>query len=100
MLDFCISNCLLPAIGLYVSMARQQTRGGEPQSADRVARFSSIFGVWIFFSLISIWNVKCSAPFFTRVDLCGTEPGYWGQPDTPLEAGVRGRSLRWPAGCG
>jgi len=60
--------CLLLAIGLYVSMARQQTRGGEPQSTDRVARFSRIFGVWTFFSLISIWNVKCSAPFFTRVE--------------------------------
>lgn len=60
--------CLLLAIGLYVSMARQQKRGGQPQSAERVARIRRIFGVWTFFGLISIWNVKSSASFSTRVE--------------------------------
>jgi hypothetical protein len=60
--------CVLLAIGLYVSMARQQRRGGEPPSADRAARVRRIFGVWTFFALITIWNVKGSTPFFTRVD--------------------------------
>jgi hypothetical protein len=59
--------CLLLAIGLYVSMARQQQRGGEPPSANRAARIRRIFGVWTFFGLISIWN-KGSEPFFARVD--------------------------------
>jgi D-alanyl-lipoteichoic acid acyltransferase DltB (MBOAT superfamily) len=60
--------CLLLAIGLYVSMARQQQRGGAAQSSNPAARFRRIFGVWTFFGLIYIWNVKCSAPFLTRVE--------------------------------
>jgi len=59
--------CLLLAIGLYVSMARQQQRGGEPPSASRAARIRRIFGVWTFFGLISIWNTG-NGPFFTQVD--------------------------------
>ena len=60
--------CLLLAIGIYVSMVRQQKRGGKPQSADPVARIRRIFGVWTFFGLIFIWNVRVNAPFSTRVE--------------------------------
>lgn len=60
--------CLLLAIGIYVSMLREQRRSGKPPSTARMARSMRIFGVWTFFSLIFIWNVKNGAPFFTRVD--------------------------------
>lgn len=60
--------CLLLAIGIYVSMRREQSRGGKTLSTGRMARIMRIFGVWTFFSLIFIWNVKNGAPFFTRVD--------------------------------
>ncbi len=60
--------CLLLAIGIYVSMLREQRRNGQGMVAGRAARIMRIFGVWTFFSLIFIWNVRDGAPFFTRVD--------------------------------
>ena len=55
------------AIGIYVSMLRKERRGGKPLSAATAARMMRIFGVWTFFSLIFIWDLKSSTPFFTRV---------------------------------
>lgn len=60
--------CLLLAIGIYVSMLREQRRSSQVLATGRAARIMRIFGVWTFFSLIFIWNVKNGAPFFTRVD--------------------------------
>ncbi len=60
--------CFLLATGIYVSMLREQRRSGTTPSTSRAARIMRIFGVWTFFSLIFIWNVKNGAPFFTRVD--------------------------------
>lgn len=60
--------CFLLAIGIYVSMLRAQRRSSKTPFTGRTARIMRIFGVWTFFSLIFIWNVKNGAPFFTRVD--------------------------------
>src|SRR5436190_4972372 len=57
----------LLATGIYVSMLRTERRGGKPLSSAPVARITRIFGVWTFFSLVIIWDVKSSASFFTRV---------------------------------
>jgi hypothetical protein len=59
--------CLLLAIGIFISMLRQQ-RGTASKAAPQNARILRIFGVWTFFSLIFIWNVRSNTPFFTRVD--------------------------------
>jgi len=58
--------CLLLAIGVFVSMLRQQ-RGTASKAATQSARILRIFGVWTFFGLIFIWNIKGGAPFFTRI---------------------------------
>lgn len=58
----------LLAIGIYVSMLRKQRRGARTLSGTRAARITRIFGVWTFFSLIFIWDVRSNASFFTRVD--------------------------------
>jgi hypothetical protein len=60
--------CFLLAIGIYVSMLREQRRGGQGPAAGGVARILRIFGVWTFFSLIFIWNVRNGADFSTRVE--------------------------------
>ncbi|HLD09520.1 MAG TPA: hypothetical protein VJB68_05690, partial [Methylophilaceae bacterium] len=60
--------CFLLAAGIYVSMLREQRRSGKAQITGHAARIMRIFGVWTFFGLIFIWNVKNGAPFFTRVD--------------------------------
>lgn len=60
--------CLLLAIGIYLSMVREQRRGGKPPAAGAARRVLRIFGVWTFFGLIFIWNVKGGGPFFARVD--------------------------------
>jgi hypothetical protein len=60
--------CFLLAIGIYVSMRRQQSRGGKPLAAGHLARIGRIFGVWTFFALIFIWNVRSSTPFLARVE--------------------------------
>ena len=60
--------CFLLAIGIYVSMRRQQGRGSKPLAAGHLARIGRILGVWTFFALIFIWNVKSTAPFLARVE--------------------------------
>jgi hypothetical protein len=60
--------CALLALGLYISMARQQKKHGLLVPTDRFARIRRIFGVWTFFGMIAIWNVKGETPYFTRVD--------------------------------
>lgn len=59
--------CLLLALGIFVSMLREQNRRGQAVAADVVPRWLRIFGVWTFFSLISIWNTDGGAPFLNRV---------------------------------
>ncbi len=59
--------CGLLALGIFVSMLREQGRRGAAQPSGRLARFWRIAGVWTFFSLISIWNTAGGAPFEARV---------------------------------
>lgn len=60
--------CLLLALGVYVSMLRERRRSSQPPAAGGSRRFLRIAGVWTFFSLIFIWNVRGDAPFLSRVD--------------------------------
>jgi len=60
--------CLLLATGIFLSMLRQQRRGGHAPSPTLTARILRIAGVWTFFALIFIWNVKGGAPFLARVN--------------------------------
>ncbi len=60
--------CLLLAIGIFVSMQREQRRASQAQAPGRARLVLRILGVWTFFGLISIWNVGNDAPFFARVD--------------------------------
>ena len=59
--------CLLLAVGLYVSMLREQGRRGETASAGRAPRWLRIFGVWTFFAMVFIWDAEGGAPFLSRV---------------------------------
>ena len=58
--------CLLLTVGLYVSMLREQRDAGAALSAGPVRRLVRIAGVWTFFAVICIWNVKSSASFGPR----------------------------------
>ena len=60
--------CLLLAVGIFVSMLREQKRRGVAPTAGRAPRALRIFGVWTFFGLVSIWNADGGVPFATRVD--------------------------------
>jgi len=59
--------CFLLALGVFVSMLRQQRLRQAPASgkANRILR---IAGVWTFFGLIFIWNVRGRGTFINRVD--------------------------------
>lgn len=63
-----IFYALLLAIGIYVSMIRKERLGGKPLSNSIFSRYIRIFGVWTFFSLIFIWDIKSDTGFFTRFD--------------------------------
>lgn len=58
--------CLLLALGIYVSMRREQLRAGVAPVAAPHRRALRILGVWTFFAVIYIWNVKSGADFATR----------------------------------
>lgn len=60
--------CFLLALGIFISMLREQQRAGRPSASGRLRRFLRIVGVWTFFGLIFIWNVKGSASFTARVN--------------------------------
>lgn len=50
--------CFLLSVGIFVSMLRAQRRNSRSVSDRYYARGLRMFGVWTFFSLIFIWNVK------------------------------------------
>lgn len=50
--------CLLLAIGIWISMLRQQSARKERASKSTVAYLRSIAGVWLFYAVIRIWNVR------------------------------------------
>lgn len=60
--------CLLLALGIFVSMLREQRRRGQAATVRAGAPvWLRILGVWTFFSLISIWNTEGGAPFLHRL---------------------------------
>ena len=59
--------CLLLALGIFISMLREQGRRGLAASGGTARRYLRIFGVWTFFALISIWNADGGAPFMVRL---------------------------------
>ena len=60
--------CLLLALGIFVSMRREQFRASQTPGSGRARVVLRILGVWTFFAIINIWNVRSDAPFFARVD--------------------------------
>ena len=63
--------CLLLALGIFVSMLREQGRRGQAMTNGVARRWVRIFGVWTFFALISIWNADGGAPFMVRLGFAG-----------------------------
>ena len=59
--------CLLLALGISISMLRQQ-RPARRRTRPPFRRALAIFGVWTFFSIIHIWAEKDPARFFTRLE--------------------------------
>ena len=60
--------CFLLATGIFLSMRREQRRSRQALAAGPVQVVLNILGVWTFFGLINIWNVRSDAPFFVRVE--------------------------------
>ena len=60
--------CVLLAVGIFVSMLREQRRQGQPAAAGGARRLLRIFGVWTFFATIWIWGVRGGAPFVARTE--------------------------------
>ena len=60
--------CLLLGIGIFVSMLREQRRLGQTPAPGRIRLIIKIFGVWTFFGLIFIWDVRSGASFLERMD--------------------------------
>jgi hypothetical protein len=58
--------CLLLALGIYVSMLREQRRRGTATEAATARRIVAIAGVWTFFAVIRIWSVASPAHFGQR----------------------------------
>ena len=63
--------CLCLAIGVWVSMLRQQTVRRSGHAKKWVLRFKAIAGVWTFYAVIRIWNVRSpGAELSDRLDFC------------------------------
>lgn len=50
--------CLLLALGIFVSMLREQRRLRQQPTRSIPRKGLAIFGVWTFFAVINIWNQK------------------------------------------
>jgi len=63
--------CFLLALGIYISMLRQQTKRGKAARPNAGAtlphRLIQIAGVWTFFSLIHIWDLPSPATLVDRI---------------------------------
>lgn len=60
--------CFMLALGIYLSMLREQNRAQQARLPGTAGRILRIAGVWTFFGIIFIWNTRDGAPFLTRVD--------------------------------
>jgi len=63
--------CFILAVGIYLSMLRQQRRRGKVlhlgPAMERFARLRRIAGVWTFYALLNFWNLKTGFPVLERV---------------------------------
>jgi hypothetical protein len=63
--------CFMLALGIYGSMLRQRQQRGQVQRQDFIPttllKLRRIAGVWTFFSLINIWNMRTSASIPERI---------------------------------
>ena len=50
--------CFLLALGIWISMLRQQTSRAKPAKTSFPVKLRRIAGVWTFYSIIQIWNVE------------------------------------------
>jgi len=55
--------CFLLSMGIFLSMLREQKNPGRARSGGHARQGIAIFGVWTFFSVISIWNQKNAGSF-------------------------------------
>lgn len=58
--------CVLLAVGIFVSMQREQRRGGLAPRPGLIPRAGRILAVWTFFALIRIWDHFPEVSFVTR----------------------------------
>lgn len=61
--------CVLLAVGIFVSMRREQSRSRVAPSANetsRLAGLARLAGVWTFFAVIRIWDGHSGVSFQTR----------------------------------
>jgi hypothetical protein len=58
--------CFLLAVGIYVSMAREQGRGRPTSPPPAWKRWRARFLVWTFFAIIHIWSVPAAASLLPR----------------------------------
>jgi hypothetical protein len=58
--------CFLLAMGIFISMLREQKRAGQPRASGYLPRYARIFSVWTFFAIIYIWNVRGNTSFTSR----------------------------------
>jgi len=63
--------CFALALGIYISMLRQQQRRGNAAAVDSTARkftkLRRIAGVWTFFALLNFWNIRTAASIPQRI---------------------------------
>jgi hypothetical protein len=55
--------CVLLALGIWVSMLRQQKSRQQGVSSSGLARFRRIAGVWTFYGLIHVWSLRIDGHF-------------------------------------
>ena len=67
--------CLLLAIGIFLSMLREQARRGQALAGGLPQRCLRIAGVWTFFALILVWNADGGAPLLARLRFVGALAG-------------------------
>jgi len=61
------SYCFLLAVGIYLSMRREQRQQGPRAARSRLRRAAAIFGVWTFFAFIQVFAYP-DPPFGKRLE--------------------------------
>lgn len=68
--------CALLALGIFVSMRREQGRGGQPRVRGPWRRAASIFGVWTFFAIIHVWSFPAEVGVVKRTQFFASLLGF------------------------